>query len=138
MHLISRALVLAPLALFALGARAMPTLDELSTNPHRDWLTLSGLSHHFQPDRRDWREANPGVGFEREFDAAGRYVAPGFIDVHTHCEGDLEKRPEAENFVRMGVTSIVTGNCGSSYLNLADETAAIAWPIPPPAPCWPR
>lgn len=57
---------------------------------------------------------------EREFDAAGRYVAPGFIDVHTHCEGDLEKRPEAENFVRMGVTSVVTGNCGSSYLNLAD------------------
>lgn len=57
---------------------------------------------------------------ERVVDAAGRYVAPGFIDVHTHCEGDLEKRPEAENFVRMGVTTVVTGNCGGSFLNLAD------------------
>ncbi|PKO17036.1 aminoacylase [candidate division BRC1 bacterium HGW-BRC1-1] len=55
---------------------------------------------------------------EREVDAADRYIAPGFIDVHTHCEGDIEKRPEAENFVRMGVTSVVTGNCGGSYLNL--------------------
>jgi N-acyl-D-amino-acid deacylase len=53
-------------------------------------------------------------------DAQDRYVAPGFIDVHTHCEGDLTSQPEAENFVRMGVTTIVTGNCGGSYLNLAD------------------
>ncbi|MCB1889686.1 MAG: hypothetical protein KDH20_18915 [Rhodocyclaceae bacterium] len=32
-----------------------------------DWLVLSGLSHHFQ-DRRDWREVNPGAGFERDID----------------------------------------------------------------------
>ena len=31
-----------------------------------DWLVISGLSHHFQPDRRDWREVNPGLGLERE------------------------------------------------------------------------
>ncbi len=36
-----------------------------------DWLVLSGLSHHFQ-DRRDWREVNPGVGFERDV-AEGPY-----------------------------------------------------------------
>jgi N-acyl-D-amino-acid deacylase len=53
-------------------------------------------------------------------DAAERYVAPGFIDVHTHCEDDLLTMPAAENFVRMGVTSIVTGNCGSSYTNLEE------------------
>ena len=53
-------------------------------------------------------------------DAAERYVSPGFIDVHTHCEDDLLSMPAAENFVRMGVTSVVTGNCGSSYINLKE------------------
>ncbi|MBL9118112.1 MAG: D-aminoacylase [Verrucomicrobiaceae bacterium] len=46
-------------------------------------------------------------------DAAGRFVAPGFIDVHTHSE-QICTLPEAENFLRMGVTTIVTGNCGTS------------------------
>lgn len=46
-------------------------------------------------------------------DAGGRVLAPGFIDVHTHSE-DICKLPAAENFVRMGVTTIVTGNCGTS------------------------
>ncbi|MCX7625722.1 MAG: D-aminoacylase [Candidatus Sumerlaeaceae bacterium] len=51
-------------------------------------------------------------------DAKERYVAPGFIDVHTHCEDDLLSMPQAENFIRMGVTTVVTGNCGGSYLRL--------------------
>lgn len=51
-------------------------------------------------------------------DAKERYVAPGFIDVHTHCEDDILSMPQAENFIRMGVTTVVTGNCGGSYLRL--------------------
>lgn len=50
---------------------------------------------------------------EVTIDAAGKVVAPGFIDVHTHSE-KIAELPEAENFVRMGLTSIVTGNCGTS------------------------
>ncbi len=53
-----------------------------------------------------------------EIDAQGRVVAPGFIDVHTHCEDILEV-PDAENFLRMGVTTIITGNCGTSRLDVA-------------------
>ena len=53
-----------------------------------------------------------------EIDARGRVVAPGFIDVHTHSE-DIDELPAAENFLRMGVTTIVTGNCGSSKLEVA-------------------
>src|SRR5690349_16815886 len=49
----------------------------------------------------------------RTIDAQGQIVAPGFIDVHTHVES-IYSLPAAENFVRMGVTSLVTGNCGSS------------------------
>jgi N-acyl-D-amino-acid deacylase len=51
-------------------------------------------------------------------DARGRVVAPGFIDVHTHIEGSLDERPTADNLVRMGVTTAVTGNCGYSELPL--------------------
>ncbi|HYF35886.1 MAG TPA: amidohydrolase family protein, partial [Prosthecobacter sp.] len=51
-------------------------------------------------------------------DAQHRIVAPGFIDVHTHSE-DIGEIPAAENFLRMGVTTIVTGNCGSSRTDVA-------------------
>ena len=55
-------------------------------------------------------------------EASGLVLAPGFIDVHTHAD-DIWERPQAENFVRMGVTSIVAGNCGGSA---ADVGAAFA------------
>lgn len=56
--------------------------------------------------------------------AAGLTVAPGFIDVHTHAD-DLAKHPRAENFVRMGVTTIVAGNCGTSALDVGEALAEI-------------
>jgi N-acyl-D-amino-acid deacylase len=52
-------------------------------------------------------------------DAQGRVVAPGFIDVHTHADDDLYKLPQAENFIRDGVTTIITGNCGGSVRDVA-------------------
>ncbi len=48
-------------------------------------------------------------------DAKNNIVSPGFIDVHAHTE-HIYKRPKAENFIRMGVTSIITGNCGNSVV----------------------
>lgn len=56
----------------------------------------------------------------RRIDASGLIVAPGFIDVHTHIESGIEARPTADNFLQMGVTSVITGNCGSSALPLGD------------------
>lgn len=55
----------------------------------------------------------------RVVDARERVVAPGFIDVHTHIEGGIERHPRADNFLLDGVTTVITGNCGSSELNLA-------------------
>ena len=52
-------------------------------------------------------------------DAHGQILAPGFIDVHTHVES-IYNLPAAENFVRMGVTSLVTGNCGSSATEVGE------------------
>ncbi|MBK6722169.1 MAG: D-aminoacylase [Acidobacteria bacterium] len=52
-------------------------------------------------------------------DAKNQIVAPGFIDVHAHTE-DIYSNPKAENFIRMGVTSLVTGNCGGSSLDIGN------------------
>ncbi|MCW3088263.1 MAG: D-aminoacylase [Sediminibacterium sp.] len=54
----------------------------------------------------------------KSIDATGLIVAPGFIDVHTHIEGDDKKNPTADNFIYDGVTTVVTGNCGLSQVNI--------------------
>lgn len=54
----------------------------------------------------------------KTIDAAGRVVAPGFIDVHTHARRGIFEVPTAENYVRQGVTTLVEGQDGSSPLPL--------------------
>ena len=61
---------------------------------------------------------------KRMIDARGQIVAPGFIDVHTHVES-IYNQPAAENFIRMGVTSLVTGNCGTSVTDVGEFLARI-------------
>ena len=46
------------------------------------------------------------------------YVTPGFIDVHAHIEGAEFRNPSASNFLLDGVTTVVTGNCGNSEIDL--------------------
>ena len=47
-------------------------------------------------------------------DAAGKAVAPGFVDVHTHSDYSIVLYPRADSMVRQGVTTVINGNCGSS------------------------
>jgi N-acyl-D-aspartate/D-glutamate deacylase len=49
---------------------------------------------------------------ERVLDAAGRYVSPGFIDIHTHSDLTILVNRRAESAVRQGATTHVIGNCG--------------------------
>lgn len=53
-----------------------------------------------------------GIQAEKTIDANGRYVTPGFIDLHSH--GNPKKTPSFENFLAMGVTTITLGQDGSS------------------------
>jgi N-acyl-D-aspartate/D-glutamate deacylase len=47
-------------------------------------------------------------------DAAGCWVTPGFIDMHTHYDAELELAPSLFESVRHGVTTVVTGSCSLS------------------------
>jgi N-acyl-D-amino-acid deacylase len=54
----------------------------------------------------------------KTIDARGLIIAPGFIDVHTHIEGDELNNPTADNFIYDGVTTVITGNCGLSNVDI--------------------
>lgn len=56
----------------------------------------------------------------REIDAKGKIVSPGFIDYHSHSDGSILFGPDAYNYLEQGVTTEITGQCGSA-----------------PAPCYP-
>ncbi len=67
----------------------------------------------------------PSAG-RRAIDATGLHVSPGFIDIHTHSDGDILLYPTADSRVRQGVTTEVAGNCGGSAAPLDPGRAAEA------------
>jgi N-acyl-D-amino-acid deacylase len=74
---------------------------------------------------RDGVSAAPAV---RRFDAAGRVLAPGFVDVHQHSDATPFVEPGMDSMLRQGVTTVVVGNCGTSAYPFqgAEERAAAA------------
>jgi N-acyl-D-amino-acid deacylase len=56
----------------------------------------------------------------REIDAAGRYVAPGFIDIMDQSGTTLLLNGLAENKIRMGVTSAIGGEGGTPSLSVLE------------------
>ena len=64
---------------------------------------------------------------EVEIDAAGKVLAPGFIDIHTHYDPQLCWDRNASPTPEHGVTSLVMGNCSISLspVRAADRTRAI-------------
>lgn len=50
----------------------------------------------------------------KEVDAKGCWVTPGFLDIHTHYDAEVEVLPGLTESVRHGVTTVVFGNCSLS------------------------
>lgn len=64
-----------------------------------------------------------GAG-ERVIDAAGCFVAPGFIESHTHFDGTMWWEPEMDPLPGFGVTTSIMGNCGFSAAPVSKDAAA--------------
>lgn len=85
-----------------------------------------GLSGERIASIGDLTDASAG----ERINATGLVAAPGFIDIHSHAtSGSIEgsavvQRPEAENYIRQGVTTVLGGQDGSS---MADVGAFLAY-----------
>jgi N-acyl-D-aspartate/D-glutamate deacylase len=55
-------------------------------------------------------------GAHQTIDAAGQWVMPGFIDMHTHYDAELVAAPALRESVRHGVTTVMIGSCSISMV----------------------
>jgi N-acyl-D-amino-acid deacylase len=77
---------------------------------------------------RDGRIAEIAPGLapadgERVFDAAGCYVAPGFIESHTHFDATMWWQPDMDPLPGYGATTVIMGNCGFSPAPVSADPA---------------
>jgi N-acyl-D-aspartate/D-glutamate deacylase len=56
-----------------------------------------------------------GHAARRTIDADGRFVTPGFVDLHSHLDAQIGWDPTMSSSCWHGVTSVVMGNCGMTF-----------------------
>ncbi len=70
-------------------------------------------------------EIGPDLPGDRELDAIGCVVAPGFIDIHTHYDAQVFWDPALRPTSFQGITTVVAGNCGFTIAPTRPEHHAV-------------
>ena len=82
--------------------------------------------YHADVAVRDGKIAKIGRGLEgaaKTIDASGCVVTPGFIDSHSHADGQVLRHPDLREKIEQGITVNIAGQCGGSNVPLSrDET----------------
>ena len=98
----------------------------VSTNKRFDTIIKGGLVYNGEGGKpfpgeigiRDGKISAVGTSLgdsaDTIIDAQGRAVSPGFIDIHTHTDGNLFDAPLGDSKIYQGVTTDIGGNCGDS------------------------
>lgn len=63
------------------------------------------------------------TGCARVVDAAGKWVIPGILDIHTHYDVEVLLDPSLSESVRHGVTTVLLGSCSLSTVHVDGEIA---------------
>jgi len=94
------------------GSGAEPTLQSLGI---RDGAVAAISEVPFPPESA-----------AETIDATGRWVTPGFVDLHTHYDAEIEVAPSLSESVRHGVTTVFMGSCSlGAALGRAEDIADI-------------
>ncbi len=62
---------------------------------------------------------------DKEIDATGMLVTPGFVDIHTHYDGQVTWSHSLASSSQLGVTTVVMGNCGVGFAPCKEEHRGI-------------
>jgi N-acyl-D-aspartate/D-glutamate deacylase len=63
------------------------------------------------------------AGCGQVIDAAGKWVLPGLIDIHTHYDVEVLAAPSLSESVRHGVTTVLVGSCSLSTIHVDGQDA---------------
>lgn len=107
------------------GCRSQKEFDELFKHA----LIFNGLKEEgFEGDVAIKGDSIVAVGqidewrAKKVIDGRGLVLCPGFIDIHDHTDVQLLVNPRAESHAHQGITTLVSGNCGSSPFPLLGST----------------
>src|SRR6185437_3506199 len=97
-------------------------VDGSGSAPRRADVAIAGDRITFVGDA-----ASAGITAARSIDATGLVVAPGFIDPHTHTQGDLSSAQRKANlaYLMQGVTTVVTNNDGGGPVDVGRVLDAV-------------